>query len=61
MNSRHRSRIAVKGVSLAAAACLMMLATHAATANARRAARSAIYTASDFERLARRSRPGILG
>ncbi len=61
MKSRHRSRNATKCVSLAAAAYLLTLAMQTAAARAIETTRGAIYTASDFERLAAGVDLGLFG
>jgi Acetyl xylan esterase (AXE1) len=61
VKSRHRSCIAFEDVSLATAACLMVLATLAATARGFEPMKGAIYTASDFKRLAHGVDPGVSG
>ena len=61
MNSRDRSRVKSLGLSSAAAACFILLAPFAVTNAAAEPSRGAIYTASDFKRLAAGVDPGFSG
>ena len=61
MNSRDRSRVKSQGLRSTAAACLILLAPYAVTKAAVEPSKAAIYTASDFKRLAAGVDPGFSG
>ncbi len=61
MNSRDRSRVKSQSLSSAAAACFILLAPYAVSKAAVEPYRGAIYTASDFKRLAAGVDPGFSG